>query len=56
VASNGTVQVEQLNQLLVNIGYAEHRLSPEEQQVLLKEAGSIDGCSIELKKMMQLLE
>jgi hypothetical protein len=54
VGSNGAVEVEQLNKLLANIDRAEHRLSPEEQDVLLEAAGSSDRC-IELKKMFELI-
>lgn len=54
VGSNGAVEIEQLNKLLANIGRAEYRLSPEEQEVLLEAAGSSDR-SIELKKMLELI-
>ena len=54
VGADGAIQVEQLNTLLTNIGCSQQRLTKEEQQLLLKEAGSKNG-SIEEKKMMELI-
>ena len=55
VGTNGDVDVEALNKLLTNIGAGEHRLSNEEQQVLLEAAGSSTRC-ITVQKVLELIE
>ena len=55
LGSNGSVEVEDLNRLLTNIGHPNELLSSDEQRVLLQEAGSNNNC-ITMKKMMELLD
>jgi hypothetical protein len=55
VGNDETVEVEQLNRLLTNIGHPQDCLSPEEQTEFLKAAGSPNRC-IPVKKMMELIE
>jgi Ca2+-binding EF-hand superfamily protein len=54
VGSDGSIEVEKINTLLTNIGCSQQRLTKADQQLLLKEAGSSNGC-IEAKKMMELI-
>ena len=54
VGSNGSVQIEEINRLLSNIGRSDDRLSLDEQQILLKEAGSTNR-SLSIAKMMELI-
>lgn len=56
-ASNGgsSVDVDQLNNLLTNIGYRDFCLSSQEQMELLRNAGS-NGREIPMKQMMELIE
>jgi hypothetical protein len=53
--SNGSVQVEQLNELLVNIGHSEVCLTAQEQIELLQATGC-NGREITLTKMMELID
>jgi hypothetical protein len=55
VGNDGSVDVEQLNRLLTNIGHPQDCLTPEEQTQLLKAAGSPNR-SITTKKMMELID
>ena len=52
---DGSVDIDQLNRLLTNIGHPQDILSPSEQSELLKAAGSSDRC-ITAKKMMELID
>mmetsp|Transcript_17303 Transcript_17303/g.48748 ORF Transcript_17303/g.48748 Transcript_17303/m.48748 type:complete len:127 (+) Transcript_17303:141-521(+) len=57
---SGGIPIDQLNEMLVNIGQGQHALSQQEQQILLQEAGgqiTVDGHTgmIPLDKMMELL-
>jgi hypothetical protein len=54
-AHNGAVEVEQLNKLLANIGHSEVCLTSQEQNELLREAGS-NGREIALSKMVELID
>jgi hypothetical protein len=49
----GDVQIDSLNKILENIGRSDARLSVEEQNLLLKEAG-VSSRSIPVSKMMQM--
>jgi hypothetical protein len=51
---NGTVQVEQLNALLQNIGHSEACLSTQEQNELLREAGC-SGRELDMKSLLELI-
>lgn len=52
----GAIGVDSLNTILVNIGRAEERLSEDELNVILKEAGaSQNDRAIPLDKLLQLL-
>jgi hypothetical protein len=55
LSSNGSVEIDALNNLLVNIGHPQDCLTAEEQSVILKEAGSSNR-SIALKKMVELIQ
>lgn len=55
VGNDGAVEVEQLNRLLTNIGHPQDILSPQEQNELLKAAGSTNN-SITVKKMIELIQ
>lgn len=54
VGNDGSVDIDQLNQLLTNIGHPQDCLSPSEQQEFLKAAGSSNRC-ITVKKMEELM-
>jgi hypothetical protein len=56
-SSNGgsTVDVDQLNNLLINIGYHDSCLSSQEQMDLLRDAGS-NGRDISMKKILELID
>ena len=51
--NQGDIQIENLNQILENIGRSDACLSDEDQNLLLKEAGISDRC-IPVSKMMQM--
>mmetsp|Transcript_1625 Transcript_1625/g.2497 ORF Transcript_1625/g.2497 Transcript_1625/m.2497 type:complete len:121 (+) Transcript_1625:56-418(+) len=53
--SNGTIDVEQLNKLLVNIGYSDSCLSSKEQIELLRDAGC-SGREFSKQQFMELLD
>jgi hypothetical protein len=55
IGTNGAVEIDDVNKLLINIGRAQDRLSAEEQRILLKEAGSHNRF-ITMSKMMELIE
>ncbi|KAG7351938.1 hypothetical protein IV203_007986 [Nitzschia inconspicua] len=50
-----SVDIDQLNNLLINIGYREYCLSTQEQMELLRNAGS-NGREIPMKQMLELIE
>lgn len=53
---SGSIKVDTLNQILVNIGKAEERLSEEELKVLMTEAnGSMANREISMEKVIQLM-
>lgn len=52
--TKGTVEVDALNTILVNIGRPEARLSEEELNAILLEAGAHDR-TIPVDKMIQLM-
>jgi hypothetical protein len=56
-SSNGgsSVDVDQLNNLLINIGYRDYCLSSQEQLELLRSAGS-QGREIPMNQVMELIE
>jgi hypothetical protein len=56
-SSNGgsSVDVDQLNNLLINIGYHDSCLSSQEQIELLRNAGS-NGREISMKIIMELID
>jgi hypothetical protein len=51
---NGSVDIDELNQLLKNIGHSEDCLSDQEQTELLQAAGC-SGRSIPLPKLTELI-
>jgi hypothetical protein len=51
---NGFIQISSLNQVLQNIGRSDAILSKEDESMLLKEAGAVNG-SIPVSKMMELM-
>ena len=53
--ANGAVEVETLNKILINIGRPEERLSDEELNAILAEAGAMDDRIISVDKMLQLM-
>jgi hypothetical protein len=57
-SSNGgsSVNVDQLNNLLINIGYHDSCLSSQEQTELLRNAGETNGREISLKKILELID
>jgi hypothetical protein len=54
-ASNGAIPVDELNKLLVNIGYGDLCLSSQEQLELLRQAGS-SGRDIPMKEILELID
>lgn len=52
--AKGVVEVDALNTILVNIGRPEERLSEEELNTILSEAG-VDDRAIPVDKMIQLM-
>jgi signal transduction histidine kinase len=50
----GTVEVDSLNKILVNIGRPEEKLTEEELNAILREAGCTDR-AIPVDKMIQLM-
>ena len=52
VESNGLVEMESLNRVLVNIGHHDRLLSNEEYQTLVREAGDVGTLSA--SNMMKL--
>jgi hypothetical protein len=55
VGSNGAVEIDQLNRLLMNIGHNEDCLSFDEQNELLKAAGCTSR-SISVTKLSELMD
>jgi hypothetical protein len=54
-SNDGTVKVDSLNKILINIGRADQILSESELRQLLQEAGAAESRSIQASAMMQLL-
>jgi len=52
--AKGTVEVDSLNTILVNIGRPEEKLTEEELNAILREAGA-DNRAIPVDKMIQLM-
>jgi Ca2+-binding EF-hand superfamily protein len=54
-SSDGSVKVDKLNEILVNIGRRDQILSEAEMRQLLHEGGATETRSIQASAMMQLL-
>jgi len=54
-ASQGSIKMESLNQILDNIGRSDAKLSAADQQLVLNEAGASSADSIPVSKMIQML-
>jgi hypothetical protein len=54
-SKDGTVTVDALNKILINIGRADQILSEAELRQLLHEAGAAESRSIQASALMQLL-
>jgi Ca2+-binding EF-hand superfamily protein len=54
-SNDGTVKVDKLNEILINIGRPDQILSEAEMRQLLQEGGANESRSIQAATMMQLL-
>jgi hypothetical protein len=54
-STDGTVKVDSLNKILINIGRHDQILSEGELSQLLREAGAAESRSMKASTMMQLL-
>jgi Ca2+-binding EF-hand superfamily protein len=53
--SSSAIEIDSLNQMLINIGRPDERLSENDLDLLLKEAGVNDQRSIPVEKFVQLM-
>jgi hypothetical protein len=55
LSNDGTVKVDKLNEILINIGRPDQILSEAEMRQLLHEGGANESRSIQAATMLQLL-
>jgi Ca2+-binding EF-hand superfamily protein len=53
--SSSAIEIDSLNQMLINIGRPDERLSEKDLDLLLKEAGVNDQRSIPVETFVQLM-